>query len=52
MEIVDRGSMIATINTSSAGLLPLALYYAFHAVRDGMDKELTVLQKLTRHCRS
>ena len=31
--------MIATINTSSTGLLAsvvLALYYAFHAIRDGI----------------
>ena len=32
--------MIATINTSSVGLLALALYYVFHA---GMHRELTVL---------
>ena len=43
--------MIATINTSSVGLLArvvLALYYmyVFHAVRHGMHKELTMLQKL------
>ena len=45
-EVVDRVSMIAKINTSNAGLLPLALYYAHHAVRHGMHRELTMLQKV------
>ena len=34
-DIGDGVSTIAEINTSSVGLLPLALYYAFHAIRDG-----------------
>ena len=49
----DKGSMIVTVNTSSAGLLAsvvLALYYVFHAVRDGMHRELTVLWKLPSPC--
>ena len=43
---IDRGIMIATINSSSAGLLVsvvLVLYYVFHAIRDGMNRKLTVL---------
>ena len=50
----DKWNTIATINTSSAGLLArvvLALYYVFHAVRDGIDRELTVFQKLPSPCR-
>ena len=52
---MDKGSRIVTINMSSAGLLVrvvLALYYLFHAVRDGMHRELTVLQKLPSPCRA
>ena len=51
----NKGSIIATINTSSAGLLArvvLALYYEFHVIRDGMHRELTVLQKLPTPCRA
>ena len=53
-ERLDKGS---TINTSSVGLLArvvLALYYmhVFHAVRDGMHRELTVLLKLPSPCRT
>ena len=40
---VDKGSMIATINTSSAGQDVLALYYVFHDVIDGIQSELTAL---------
>ena len=43
------------MNTSSAGLLGtvvLALDYVFHAIRDGMHRELTVLHKLPSLCRA
>ena len=47
--------MIAVMNTSSANLLArvvLALYYVFHAIRDGVHRELTVLHKLPSPCRA
>ena len=52
IERVDRGSMIATINMSGAGLLARVTYYEFRAVRDGMHRELMVLQKLPSLCRA
>ena len=51
----ERESRIATMNTSSAGILArvvISLYYVLHAIRDGMHRELTVLQKLHRPCRA
>ena len=38
--------------TRPAQDIPLALYYALHAVRDGMQRELTMLQKVPSHCRA
>ena len=45
--------MTAIIDMPSEGLLAKvvwALYYVFHAVRDGMHRELTMLQKLPSPC--
>ena len=41
-ESVDKGSKIATISVGLLAKVVLALYYVFHAVRDGMDRKLTV----------
>ena len=40
--------MIVTINTSSAGLLARFVLALYHAVRNGMHRELTVFAEATQ----
>ena len=50
-EIVDRGSIIATINTYSAGLLArvvLALHHVFHTITDKIHRELHRVAEATQ----
>ena len=45
-------NMIATINTSSTRILARVALALFQAARDGMQRELTRLQKLPSPCRA